>query len=363
MIVDTKRFEIQPLHAEALPDVAAFLGRWPGLPDATQSLRRLRWLLLDNPLATATTDHGLCVRDTSGAVVGLLVAFAHAFRAGDGRLLGLCSGNYFVAPQARTLGFYLFKRHLQSSGFDLFFSTSCNAVSGELWAALGAHAVPDSDAKYVLPLNLDVVLSAFLAARASSSLVMGSARVLARCATSIWRSVVPTSSDISVDPCRDWEKLAALADRNRSRRWVTTDRSAAYLEWRYGPGSPNQAADICVFRDTGGNEGWFALGETVRGDRITVRGRALLDATWPRDQMEFGAVLTAIARFAERDTDAIYFRPRRGVDYGELRRFILHRRREPPCAFAAAGKGRSPVAPASLDLVLADGDSGFSDDA
>ena len=360
MIVDTNHFEIQPLHPRALPDAAAFLERWHPHPDQRSSLRRLRWLLFDNPLAAAA-DHGLCIRNASGVIAGLLVSFPSAFRAGDRRLLGLCSGSYFVAPEARTLGFYLFKQHLRCPGFDFFFSTSCNAASGALWETLGACAAPDSDIEYVLPLHLDVVLPAFLAARTSSALARGAARILGRCATAVFQSVVPTSPGVISEPCRDWEKLAELALRHRPARWITADRSAAFLQWRYGPGSPNHASDICVFRDARGNEGWFSLGDTVRGDHMPIRGRALLDAAWPRDRMGFDTVLTAIARFVEHDADAIYFRPRPGVDHRECHPRIIRRRRGPPSAFAVAGKGRAPLEASSLDLVLADGDGGFPD--
>jgi hypothetical protein len=218
----------------------------------------------------------------------------------------------------------------------------------------------DSDAEYVRPLDLGIVLSSFLAGRTSSALATGAARVLGRGATRVWRSIVRTSARVISEPCRDWEKLADLARRHRPGDWITADRSAAFLKWRYGPSSPNHASDIRVFRDTRGNEGWFSLGDTVRGD---LRGRVLLDATWPRERMGFDAVLTAIARFAERDADAIYFRPRPGVDYGDCRPWIIRRRREPPSVFAVAAKGRAALEVSALDLVSADGDGGFPDDA
>ena len=362
MIVGTKRLDIQPLDGRALPAAAAFLDRRRPRPDRESSRRQLQWLLIDNPLASAASDHGLCIRDASGAIAGLLVSFPSAFRAGDRRLLGLGSGGYFVEPAARTLGFHLFKRHLRCPGFDFFFSTSCNAASGALWKTLGARAVPDSDAEYVRPLDLGIVLSSFLAGRISSAVATGAVRVLGRCATRVLRSVVRTSARVISEPCRDWEKLAELARQHRPGDWITADRSAAFLKWRYGPGSPNHASDIRVFRDTRGHEGWFSLGETVRGDQTPIRGRVLLDATWPRERMGFDAVLTAVARFAERDADAIYFRPRPGVDYGDCRPWIMRRRREPPAVFAVAAKGRAALEVSALDMVSADGDGGLPDD-
>ena len=191
---DTKHFETQPVVGATLPEVARFLHSWDarrGLGSPIERLvredplsieRRLRWQLIENPRTGEASQHGLCIREASGSIVGLLLAFPGAFLAGDQRLVGLGSGGFFVEPHARTLGFHLFKRYLQTPGYAFFFSTTCNAESGALWKALGACAVPKSDTEYVVPLNLDVMLPAFLAARTSSAVAAGIARVVGRCA-------------------------------------------------------------------------------------------------------------------------------------------------------------------------------------
>jgi hypothetical protein len=360
VIVDTKRFEIQPLHADALDDAAAYLARRRPPVDGTSWTPHLRWLLVDNPLAASAPDHGLCVRDSAGGIAGLDLAFPAAFRSGDRRLLALASGGYFVEPEARTLGFYLFKRHLQSPGFAFFFATSCNAASGAVWQALGACAAAECEVEYVIPLDLGVVLAASVETRAASTPAVTAARVAGRCASAA-RAMLSRTSNLTAEPCRDWDKLAELARRHRAERWITAERSAAYLRWRYGARSPNHDAEICVVRDRRGNEGWFALQPTVRGERTRIRGRLLLDAVWPRDRMSTRDVVTAMARFARREADAIYVRPRPGVDYDACRPWIIRRRREPPPVFAVAARGHAPLTPSSLDLVLADGDGGFPD--
>jgi len=374
MTVDTKPFEIQPLLGDALPEAAVFLDRWrsdgdhgpPGSRPAgaasPSTERHLQWLLVENPVGAAASQYGLCIRDASGGMAGLLVSFPSAFRAEDRRLLGLCSGSYFVEPRARTLGFFLFKRHLHHRDYAFFFSTTCNAESGALWRLLGGEPVPECDAEYVLPLDFQVVLPAFLATRTSRAWAAALARLAGRCANGAAR-LARTASALTSAPCRDWEKLAELSRRHRPSEWITTDRTAAFLEWCYGPGSPHHASDIRVFRDTRGNEGWFVLDDTVRGDRPRIDGRILLDATWPRDTIGFDQVLATIASSAGSQVHAIYFRPRPGVDYGPLRGRIIRRRREPASVFALAGRGLAPARVSALDLVLADGDGGFADEA
>ena len=76
--------------------------------------------------------------------------------------------------------------------------------------------------------------------------------------------------------------------------------------------------------------------------------------------MSLDEVLQAISRFAVPNADAIYFRPRPGLDEGEGSRWIIRRRMDPPPIFAIPGKRGAPLAVSSLDLVPADGDSSFA---
>ncbi|HEV8439246.1 MAG TPA: hypothetical protein VGT40_14225 [Methylomirabilota bacterium] len=364
----TKRFEIQPLLGSALPDVARFLDSWEGRRDHGSSIqgpvrddsasthRRLQWLLIDNPLAQGVSQHGLCIRDASGVIMGTLLAFPGMFLAGDQRRLGLGSGSFFVEPQARALGFYLFKRYLNSPGYSFFFSTTCNANSGALWKTVGAGAVPDSDTEYMLPLKLEVMLPAFLTRRTSNAFAADIARVLGRCANPVLQLLARRSVDLIIEPCRDWDKLAELFRRHRPPHRITTDRSAAFLQWRYGESAHNHPFDICVFRDGRGHEGWFALGHMRRGRQSQIRGCVLLDAIWPREQIGFKDILPAILQRVASTADAVFFQPRLGLDYGESSRWIIPCRLEAPRAFAVSPKDGGPLAVASLDLVAADGD-------
>src|SRR5437016_10647197 len=125
-----ERFEIQPVLSSAVPAVASFIHRWHTDRDGSSSIQRiercLQWLLIENPLTTDVCHHGFCIRDDSGVIRGLLLSFPWAFLAADQRLLGLCSGSYFVEPPARAMGFFLFKKYLDSVGYAFFFATTCN---------------------------------------------------------------------------------------------------------------------------------------------------------------------------------------------------------------------------------------------
>jgi hypothetical protein len=357
-----RRFEIQPVLDSTLPEVVSFLDRavvrnQGGAPRSTEQW--VRWLLIENPLSSSAARHGLCIRDASGVLMGLLLSFPAALLAGDRRLAGLGSGSFFVEPPARTLGFHLFKRHLNAPGASFFFATSCNVSSAPLWKAMGGHAVPGSDIEYVFPLRLDVLLPAFLARTSSSRLAATGARLLGRCANILPQFLARTPATLAIEPCRDWEKLEELFRRHRPADVITTDRTAAFLRWRYAETAPNYPFDVCVVRDAQGREGWFALGTVPRGREGEFRGSMLLDAAWPRDTMRFADIFRAIVSVAASRADAVYFQPRPRVDFRQCSRWLIPRRLEAAKAFVVTPKGAAPLATAALDLVSADGDLAF----
>jgi hypothetical protein len=363
--------EIQPILSSALPDVAAFLYRWRGNEAEASSVpqyvrentlsieRRLRWLLLKNPVAIEGSRLGYCLRDRMGDIRGLNLAIPAAFLFEDQRLLGLCSGSFFMEPPIRPLGFYLFRKYLGSPGYSFFFATTCNAHSSALWRKLGGRAVPNSEMEYFLPLRLDVMIPAFVATKTSSAAASGIARICGQCANPILQLLTRPSTKLIIEPCQDWEKLAHLSRRHRSANYITSDRSAAFMQWRYGPGSPIYPCSIYLFRDRQGNEGWFSMGNVIRGQHGQIRGSALLDAIWPRKTMSFTGILQEILRLAAAGADAIFLRSQPGLDYREFSRWVIARRLEAPRAFVAIRKGCPLLALDSLDYDDSD-DSAWS---
>jgi hypothetical protein len=355
------RFELQPVVRAALPDVAAFLHRWrnsqaEGSPDrkpfgetVLDIQRRLKWLLVDNPLATADATLGYCLRDGEGVVRGINLCFPAAFLRADKRLLGLCSGSFFVEPAARSLGFYLFKKYLSTPGCSFHFASTCNAGSGELWRMVGGCPVPNSETEYILPLRLDVMIPAFVAARTASGAAAGIARICGRGANPILRFLTRPSAELAIAPCQDWEKLAELSRRHRPPGHITSDRSPAFLRWRYGPGSPAYPCGVYVFRDQMGHEGWFALGKLSHGDGGQFRASVLLDAIWPRERMSFGPIFREILRVAAGSADALFFRWQPGLNYSKYSRFVIPHKLGAPRAFVSLPKGAPRFPLDSLD--------------
>jgi hypothetical protein len=359
-----RSFDVRPILDSDLPQLAAFLQRWRANqrdevapPSITPQIeRRLRWLLEENPAVRGTTPHGYCVRDNSGAIRGADVAFPWTFVANGTRLTGYCSGAFFVEPAARTLGTFLFKKYLSVRDVSFFFATTCNAESGPIWKAVGGNAVPNHDREYLFPFRLDVVLKASFKGRFRP--VTGAASHCARVLNPVAQILARRPSGLLVTQSSDWEKLSALFYRQSQPNVLTTDRTASWLEWRYGVRGPN-SAKVYIFRDKRGHEGWFALGQFVRGTRAPIRGQILLDAVWPSDSISLGDIFPTILRIAALEGgDALSLQPRAGVDYARCSRLILSWP-IPPRIFVVTRKGQVNLPLSNFDLVPADGDSAF----
>jgi hypothetical protein len=360
-----QRFEIRPLLETDIPRAAEYVTRWsaPQMGAAPQKRgrssteNRIRWLIHENPLV-GDGPLGYYVQDGVGTMMGLVLCFPNAFIGEDRRFVGLCSGSFFVEPAARMSGFILFRKYLANASRDFFFSTTCNTQSGALWSKLGAASVPNSEFEYILPINSGVMLPAFVEGRGLASSVLKVAEMTGRALRPFLKPLQRMRSALPTERCRDWDKLSDLSYRHRAPKYLTAERSVQFLRWRYGAGSPDRSAEVCVFRDGRGNEGWFSLVSTTRGRHGQIRGVLLLDAVWPRERIEFQQIFAAILDCPRvRSADALFLHPRLGVDYTRCGRLLFRRRLEGPTCYVRAGQKEVPAS--ALDLAASDGDSGF----
>jgi hypothetical protein len=351
-----ERFEIHPLLWSAIPEVAAFLQQsrlrdaadrplWPAFAgESAHSLQgRLRWLLVDNPVARECSNFGYCIRDGRGAIRGMDLAFPAAFQWGDKRLLAFGSGSFFVDPEASSQGFYLFKRYLSSPRYSFFFSASCNARSAALWRHVGGQPIPGSDMEYVIPVGLKTLLPTLTATARGVAPVL--ARSCGRVVDAVFRLLKRPSGGITTEPCLDWQKVSGLWQLHRDPNQITASRTSAFLRWQYGCGSPLDRSTTYLIRDKQGREGWFALGRVRRGKQGQLRALVLLDAVWPRESNLLDSILRESMRLAASEADLLLLRGRPDLPVRTYRGWMLSRKLEAPRAFVVMSKvsGQLPV--------------------
>ena len=315
-------FNFKSIAEQDLPEVAAFLYQQQEITsreDPTQarpSNDNLRWLV-SNPHWSAELSLGDTLRDAEGTIRGMIVHVPRMYRLGSERLLGMAGGHWFIDASARMQGFLMIRRFLGTKGYDFIYANSANGQSGPVWAKCGAVMVLESDVEYILPFRLGP-LAEELAIRKGWSPAVGRAlRAAGPLATLFAGPRIPRNR-LQVEPSKDVERLAEIAERNLNPAFLQPERSVSYLKWVYGawldsPDSKDEGVAVYRFSSAGGHEGWFSLIFARRGHREQIRAARLNDVVWPYEHMAFTDVIPAIVEAARDRTDLLSIRGRVGL--------------------------------------------------
>ena len=231
-------FKFRPIVEQDLPDVAAFLYQQQEITsreDPTQarpSNDNLRWLL-SNPHRNDGASLGDTIRDSDGKIFGMIVAVPRLYRLASERRLGLAAGHFFIDASARMQGFFMLRRFLANPAFDFVYANSCNGQSGPLWAKCGALMVPESEVEYLLPFRLGPLAEELAIRKAWHPAIGRALKAAGPLATLVAGPRLPKNR-LKVEPSKDIERLAEVAERNLNPAFLQPERSAPYLKWVYG---------------------------------------------------------------------------------------------------------------------------------
>lgn len=366
-----KGFDLLPIEESSIPEVAGYFAHWRMAqaansgcrPNASSNPQRienadyLRWLLVDNPARGDGGELGICVRDSHGAICGVMLTLPSHFVWRGNRLRGLCSASFYVNVEARMQGFFIFKKYLHSGDHDFFFATTCGPNSGALWSKLRGRAVPNSDGTFVLPYRAESLLESFAESRRLHPALATPLRGAGKVASALAGVMRKTTATLRVAPCRDWERLARLASQHRDPERITNERSARFLEWRYNRDLADHRKEVHVFWDRHGNEGWFALAFGLTGGGRKYRAAELLDLVWPSRKIEFQEILSVLVAQTVANSDALYIRERRNLQSIGLRQLAIRLRLPSPRCYVATAGRNGGIDPSLFDFAAADGDS------
>jgi hypothetical protein len=285
-----------------LADVGRFLARQSppagqAAPTSESTLRRLRWLLLDNPARLQEVPFGWCLRDThSNAVVGAMLSVPLRLAGGglESPRVGLMSCKFFVDEPYRGLGLGLFMRYLKAGarGGHPLFCTTANRASGELWERFGGYAIPGTDHEMISVANFAPLAEEWFHRRVGRAAL---ARVLAAPARfwthfpPLWRRALGNA----LVPLQSADEAAAVIPPEAGGA-VAVARDRDYLHWRYFAGPDERA----VFRYEGRDEPprLVLSGIVRRGYRGQIRSLTVLDvfpATTPNSAADLADELAA----------------------------------------------------------------------
>lgn len=324
---------------------------------------RFDWQFRSNPWREDKT-FGNAVID-GDQVVGYHFVNAQPIRVTEGTGRGLFGMNLYLDPAFRSslVGLMLFKLFFSIANYDYYLTTTANPVTERIFRLLGAKGSLDGSHSWIKVLRPFTIVPAVL----ERAVTRGEKQSRAEART--W---TPARNG-PLEPAPAWESEEVMdAYEEISEFWMkihsafslSTERSADFLRWRYGPGAP--ANQQIILRDASGKmRGWYSFRVGHRGDRFGVRLGMLLDfLTDPTDTM---AVRAAATDFIARGRlEKCHILEVRGMD-PRLRTVFSHsgfrrRRLEANPFLCRANTKLHSFLPdsASWHLVAGDGDAGFA---
>lgn len=363
------QFQLSPILETDLPSVARFLVNWHSTREDSQGSvlleytdrleKRLRWRLVENPLKRPNSDVGLCLRSDNQSIVGTILFFPSAFVLGTEKLTGLCSCEFFVDPAARPNGLILLLEYLKLPGYDFYFGTTFNTNSGAIFKRLGGLPVAGSAFEYFIPLRLGPICREFALAKKWHPALVYLAKSFGVLGTPVLGLRHRRIDDLVIRQCTDWEYLSSIAERLRDPTTLTSDRSAEYLQWRYGDCPSPNTKEVYLYRDKEGNEGWFALDITLRGRTKHIRTMIVLDIVCPKNPIVFEKVISRIVQLSICSADMVLLVGRPAFSLQLKRSWIIQRKLPGPSGYLIASPEIKENLAKSADFVFADGDSGI----
>jgi hypothetical protein len=265
-----------------IPEVAAFLARQarPGEPVGANPLppaERLRWLLLENPARISGIPLGWRIR-AIGGVVGAAICVPFRIGAGDFSGTALMFAKFYVDVAFRGMGLGLLMRFVREGERFPLFVTSTNAISGQLFARLGASVIAGMD-HTMLGIAKIAPLAEELAFRRLKS------SVLARGAGFVSRFFHPRGLGRAFGAVSRGELIRQQSADDLAALQlpppgvaVAVVRDRDYLHWRYF--TRERDKEVWSFRLPGEVDRLAVVNEVRAGHRLQIRVLNVLDV-WP----------------------------------------------------------------------------------
>jgi hypothetical protein len=141
-----KGLQLREITPADLEDLARFILRISGSDTPlTDAVKRLSWILLENPAREPGDPLGWLLRDASSAVVGCMGCAPQKFCFNQKTFTMMMANSFYVDDRCRGSGASIFLKYLQLGRKYPLFVSSANASVAELWQKLGGIALGNSN--------------------------------------------------------------------------------------------------------------------------------------------------------------------------------------------------------------------------
>jgi hypothetical protein len=302
------KLHLHEIFSSNLEEVARFIGRVSEADTPiSHAIKRLTWILLENPARAPEDPLGWLLRAQSGEVVGCMCCTPQKFSFGQSTFKLMMANSFYVDDTYRGSGTTIFLKYLQlGRRYPLFVSSASATVAG-MWKKLGGYPLGDSNAEVIGILRWPPLLAESVYRKTRSNLLAQSAAVVAPRLLSAPLRLLSDSLDGDLLPLSSPEEAAGICAAHRSDK-ITSCRDAAYLKWRYFS-SADPTTRLFVFRGQGKENEWM-VGTRLhnRGYKQQIRALHILDI-WPDpDVNSILAIASCLRREYHRQVDMLVFR-------------------------------------------------------
>lgn len=308
-----------------IPEVAAYLARQAGTGEAAATpgmppVRRLRWLLLENPARVDDVPLGWCIRDSARSIVGSLLCVPFRVAARGVTRTSLMSCKFFVDEPYRGAGLVPFRSYLKLGRQYPLFCTSANAVSGELFAGAGGCVIAGTDHTMLGVARYGPLAEEWIFRKTGCRAL---SRIAALPSCLLPRRAVG-AGDGELRQLNLAEEVMAL-ELSPPGDTVAVVRDLAYLRWRYF--STESANEVLCLRGRGGGPRMVAVNQVRWGHRSQIRVLNVLDIWPPLDADSARSLVRLLWTRHEGEFDALWLRSQPPNVEAELCRlgFVRHR--------------------------------------
>lgn len=272
------------------------------------AVKRLSWILLENPARERGDPLGWLLRDASGVVVGCMGCAPQKFCFNQKTCTMMMANSFYVDDQYRGSGASIFLKYLQLGRRYPLFVSSANATVAELWQKLGGIALGNSDHEVFRILRWPPLLAEGVYRRTSSRRAATFVAALSSPLLRARRQLLSDAAYGKLSPIHTPEDAVRICTAHLSDK-ITSFRDTPYLRWRYFSHDVSNTTLFSYSASAAENQA-FMIGVRLqnRGYKQQIRTLQILDVWGEPNPKMYLEIADHLCREYREQIDMLVFR-------------------------------------------------------
>lgn len=309
MLQKGKGLQLREITSADLEEIARFILRISGSDTVLpQAVKRLSWILLQNPAREPSDPLGWFLRDASGSVVGCMGCAPQSFCFNQKTFTMMMANSFYVDDRYRGSGASIFLKYLQLGRKYPLFVSSANPTVAELWQKLGGRALGNSDHEVFRILRWPPLLAEGVYRKTSNRHAANFLAAFLSPLLGVRRQLLPGMVQGKLSPIDSPEDAARICAKHHSDK-ITSCRDTPYLKWRYSSHCSSDTRLFSYSPNSAENQA-FMIGVRLqhRGYKQQIRTLQVLDVWSEPDPTMYLAIADHLCRQYSQQIDMLAFR-------------------------------------------------------